>query len=111
MNDRKKGLIRGWLFFVFFYNFLNQGNWKVIIIPHFLDEPHLFDVIFVIICDINSGFAGLSKQTFMDIKVNGFFGNAGTFNQGADPHLFLDKNYGWGRQIIRRCWGNDSQLI
>jgi hypothetical protein len=27
--------------------------------------------------------------------VNGFFGNAGTFNHGADLHLFLDRNYGW----------------
>lgn len=73
------------------------------IAPQFLDEPDLFDVIFVIICDINSGFVRLPKQTFTDIKMNGFFGNAGTFNHGADLHLFLDRNYGW--------WGNDNQLI
>jgi hypothetical protein len=57
----KKSPIRRGLLFDFPNNFSDQRNRKIKIVPQFLDESDLFDVIFGILCDIDPGFAGLAK--------------------------------------------------
>ena len=74
------------MFFIFFYNLLNFGNRQIIIVAQVFDKLDLINIAFAVFSGIDSGFAGLAQQAFADIKVNGFFGDAGFFDEFADFH-------------------------
>jgi hypothetical protein len=51
----------------------------------------LFNVFFTIIRCIGARFAGFAQKALADVKMNGFFGNAGSLDQLANLHVYL----GW----------------
>jgi len=78
-------------FFLFFEDVLDHGEGKKIAILEFSDEADALHIAVVIFRNIPSLFVGLGKESFTDVKMDGFFGNLGIFDQVSYLQEFSDQ--------------------
>ena len=67
-----------------FQNILDHCEGEKITLLEFFDETDAFCIAVIIFCSVPPPFAGLGKESFADVKMNGLSGHHGMLNQVSD---------------------------